>query len=116
MQSKYKTKCTGCGEFIYPGDEIIKSASGQWVHEHCPVVDDNDYQDDPLIRRKSEQIRRSLLYSKIDEDKPKKCVNCGKKSFLKKRLNTVKLDDGETVTIKIFVCDSCFYVMEFVNR
>ena len=116
MKSKFKSKCPGCNEIIYPGDEIIQAGSGSWVHEYCPVVGDDYYQNDPIIRRKSEQIKRSLLHSKVDEDKPKKCTNCGNKSFLKKRLHTIKLDDGEVFSLKNFVCDRCFYVMHFVEK
>ena len=116
LESKFKSKCPGCNEIIYPGDEIIQAGSGRWVHEHCPVVEDDDYQNDPLIRRKSEQIKRSLLHSKVDEDKPKKCLRCGNKSFLKKRLHTLTLDDGETFSIKLFICDKCFFVMQFIEE
>lgn len=116
LESKFKSKCPGCNEIIYPGDEIIQAGSGRWVHEHCPVVGDDDYQNDPLIRRKSEQIKRSLLHSKVDEDKPKKCIRCGNKSFLKKRFHTLTLDDGETFTTKLFICDKCFFVMQFIEE
>lgn len=116
MKSKFKSKCPACGEWIYEGDEIVKAGSGRWVHEYCPVVDDNNYQDDPLIRSKTEQVKRSLLDAKLDEDRPKKCLKCGNKSFLKKRTQTIKLDDGETMIMKIFICDKCFYLMHFVEK
>ena len=101
---------------IYPGDEILQAGSGRWVHEHCPVVDDSDYQNDPLIRSKSEQVKRSLLHSKIDEDKPKKCISCGNRSFLKKRIHTFTSDEKETYSTKVFICDKCFFVMQFIEK
>ena len=116
MESKYKSKCPSCGEFIYVGDEIVQAGSGRWVHEHCPVVTDNNYFQDPLVSPPTKKIHRSMLHAKIDLDKPKKCLNCGNKTFLTKRLETIVLDDGEKFTTKIFTCDKCFFIMRYVEK
>jgi hypothetical protein len=116
MQSKFKTKCPECGEFIQIGMEIVKTENSLWVHEHCLRHDDNDdYLTDPLIPSVTKPIPRSIIHSKLDSDKPKKCVNCGNKSFLKKRINTITLDDGERFTTRIYTCDKCFFIMRFVE-
>ena len=116
MKSKFKSKCSGCGEFIYIDDEIVQAGSGRWVHEHCPVESGDDYFQDPLVSSATKKIHRSMLHAKVEKDKPKKCVSCGNKTFLTKRLETITLDDGEKFTTKLFVCDRCFFVMRYVEK
>lgn len=38
MIARYQTKCRACGEYINPGDQIVRARNARiWVHASCPV-------------------------------------------------------------------------------
>ena len=41
MKAKFKTTCISCNGEISPGKEIAKDVSGNWVHKHCVVGENN---------------------------------------------------------------------------
>ncbi len=35
IEAEYRTKCAVCGEWIEPGDEIVRDDDGEWIHADC---------------------------------------------------------------------------------
>jgi len=106
MKSRYKSTCPGCNQPIFKGDDIVKAGSGRWVHKICPVSNEEESYDDSAEE----------LEPEIKVPKTVQCLRCGNQSFLKKRLHSVKLDNGDTLTSELFICEKCYFKMEFVVK
>ena len=113
VQSKINSQCQQCNSPIEIGDEIIRVANGIWAHEQC----ENPQQEKENNEISNEEkFTRNLLESKIERERTVNCVSCNGNSFLKPKLETMVLDDGDTLTKKIFICHNCSYIMQFVEK
>lgn len=114
MKSRFNSICSGCKQKIFKGDEIIKAGSGSWVHKVCPVpkVDDRF----SPIEQSFESNGNELEGPEIPTLRVMQCLNCKNESFLQKRLHTITLDNGDKVTAKVYICEKCYYKMEFIEH
>ena len=112
MQSTLEGKCQVCSQKISIGDEIVRVASGIWIHNHCQEKNP----DDKISQENLQGIEKKLLDSKIDRLKSLKCIYCGGDSIMKSKLETVPLDDGTMITKKLYPCYSCGHIMEFIEN
>lgn len=114
MKSRFNSICPACKQKIFKGDEIIQAGSGRWVHKICPVpkVDDRF---SPL-EQTSESNGVELEEPEIPTLRSVQCLNCKNQSFLQKRFHTITLDNGEKVTATVYICEKCYYKMEFVEH
>lgn len=99
-----------CNQQINIGDEIVRIASGIWVHNYCE--DKLEPANQAAIQN---DLNKKLLDSKSDRLKSLRCVYCSGTSFLKSKIETVPLDDGTTITKKLYPCYTCGHIMEFVD-
>ena len=111
MQSTVQGQCQMCNQQINIGDEIVRIASGIWVHNYCEEKLEPANQDAPQY-----DLNKKLLDSKADRLKSLKCVYCSGTSFLKSKIETVPLDDGSIITKKLYQCYTCGHIMEFVEN
>ena len=113
MQSSLEAKCQMCRQKINIGDEIVRVASGIWIHEYCnekkPETENNQ---DASIQ----DLNKKLLESKTDRLKSLSCIYCGKGTFMKSKLETAALDDGTIITKKLYPCYTCGHIMEFIEN
>jgi hypothetical protein len=100
-----------CNQQINIGDEIVRIASGIWVHSYCEEKLEPANQDTA-----QNDLNKKLLDSKTDRLKSLKCVYCSGTSFLKSKIETVPLDDGSILTKKLYPCYTCGHIMEFVEN
>jgi hypothetical protein len=100
-----------CNQQINIGDEIVRIASGIWVHNYCEEKLEPANQDTA-----QNDLNKKLLDSKTDRLKSLKCVYCSGTSFLKSKIETVPLDDGSILTKKLYPCYTCGHIMEFVEN
>jgi DNA-directed RNA polymerase subunit RPC12/RpoP len=99
-----------CNQKINIGDEIVRIASGIWVHNYC------EEKLEPANQNTELNINKKLLDSKADRLKSLRCVYCSGVSFLKSKVETVALDDGSIITKKLYPCYTCGHIMEFVEN
>lgn len=111
MKSKLKSFCQKCGEEINVGDEISRIGNGLWAHDSC-----KDKKVKPNITSTQSNFHEKLLESKKQRTKSLKCINCGGINFLKSKYETNVLDDGEVLTKKLYICYTCAYIMQFVEK
>jgi len=112
MQSSLEAQCQLCGQKINIGDEIVRVASGIWIHDYCKEKspDEKNNQDN------LQQLNQSLLEAKADRLKSLKCIYCGNGTIMKSKLETVPLDDGTIITKKLYPCYTCGHIMEFIEN
>lgn len=112
MQSSLEAQCQMCRQKINIGDEIVRVASGIWIHEYCnektPEAENN--------QANLQDLNKKLLDSKTDRLKSLKCIYCGEASFMKSKLETAALDDGTIITKKLYPCYTCGHIMEFIEN
>jgi len=112
MQSSLEAQCQMCSQKIYIGDEIVRVASGIWVHDYCQEkIPETENNQDNL-----QALNKKLLESKTDRLKSLSCIYCGKGSFMKSKLETAALDDGTIITKKLYPCYTCGHIMEFIEN
>lgn len=98
-----------CNQQINIGDEIVRIASGIWVHGYC------ENKLEPAQNAEND-INKKLLDSKTDRIKSLRCIYCSGTSFLKSKIETAALDDGSIITKKLYPCYTCGHIMEFVEN
>jgi DNA-directed RNA polymerase subunit RPC12/RpoP len=98
-----------CNQQINIGDEIVRIASGIWVHSYC------EEKLEPTQNTEND-INKKLLDSKTDRLKSLRCIYCSGTSFLKSKIETSALDDGSIITKKLYPCYTCGHIMEFVEN
>ena len=99
-----------CGQRINIGDEIVRIASGIWVHNYC------EEKLEPASQDTTNAVNTKLLDSKTDRLKSLRCIYCSGTSFIKSKVETVPLDDGSIITKKLYPCYTCGHIMEFVEN
>jgi DNA-directed RNA polymerase subunit RPC12/RpoP len=99
-----------CNQKINIGDEIVRIASGIWVHNYC------EDKLEPASKDASSELNKKLLDSKSDRLKSLRCIYCSGTSFLKSKIETVPIDDGTILTKKLYPCYTCGHIMEFVEN
>ena len=109
MQSTVQGQCQMCNQKINIGDEIVRIASGIWVHNYC------EEKLEPTAQDNTNDINKKLLDSKTDRLKSLRCIYCSGTSFLKSKVETVALDEGSIITKKLYPCYTCGHIMEFVD-
>lgn len=109
MQSTVQGQCQMCNQQINIGDEIVRIASGIWVHSYC------EEKLEPTQNTEND-INKKLLDSKTDRLKSLRCIYCSGTSFLKSKIETSALDDGSIITKKLYPCYTCGHIMEFVEN
>jgi len=114
LKSTIISLCQKCNQGINIGDEIERIGNGMWTHETCLDKGNNEIKkkDDSV----TEEFNEHLLESKINRSKSLKCSNCQGTSFLKPKLETSILDEGGSITKKLFVCHKCSNIMQFVEK
>ncbi len=114
LKSTIISLCQNCNQGINIGDEIERIGNGMWTHETCLDKGNNEIKktDDYV----TEEFNEHLLESKINRSKSLKCSNCQGTSFLKPKLETSILDEGGSITKKLFVCHKCSNIMQFVEK
>lgn len=114
MKSKLKSECKHCSKEINVGDEITRLGNGVWIHDECASNVENymKNQDTPEV----EEPHEILFESKNNMNKSFKCVNCQGDSFLESMKETSILDEGRALTKKLYICQKCSYIMQFVEK
>ena len=110
MQSTVQGQCQMCNQRINVGDEIVRIASGIWVHNYC---EDGL---EPATKDTTTDINKKLLVSKAERLKSLRCIYCSGTSFLKSKVETAALDDGTIITKKLYPCYTCGHIMEFIEN
>ena len=111
MQSTVQGQCQMCNQRINIGDEIVRIASGIWVHIYC------EEKLEPANQETTQNdLNKKLLDSKTDRLKSLRCIYCSGTSFIKSKIETVPLDDGYIITKKLYPCYTCGHIMEFVEN
>ena len=111
MQSTVQGQCQMCNQKINIGDEIVRIASGIWVHNYC------EEKLEPANQETTQNdLNKKLLDSKTDRLKSLRCIYCSGTSFIKSKIETVPLDDGSIITKKLYPCYTCGHIMEFVEN
>ena len=114
LKSRFDSTCPGCKQKIFKGDDIIQAGSGSWVHKICPIPkQDNRFE--PLEDSITKSDEEELPEIEIKPLSTVKCINCQNQTFFQKRLHTTILDDGGKITTKVYICEKCYYKMEFVE-
>ena len=114
MKSTLKSDCKHCGKEIEIGTEIVRIGNGKWVHDTC-AANIEDYMKNP--DEPAPQESENVVYeSKINLEKSLKCANCQSDSFLESKSETIILDEGAALTKKLFICQKCSYIMQFVEK
>ena len=113
MQSSLEAKCQMCRQKINIGDEIVRVASGIWIHEYCnEKSSEAENNQDASIQ----DLNKKLLESKTDRLKSLSCIYCDKDTFMKSKIETAALDDGTIITKKLYPCYTCGHIMEFIEN
>ncbi len=114
MKSTINSLCQQCNQGINIGDEIERIGNCMWTHETCLDKGNNEIKktDDSV----TEEFNEHLLESKINRSKSLKCSNCQGTSFLKPKIETSILDEGGSISKKLFVCHKCSNIMQFVEK
>jgi len=114
LKSKLKSKCKSCSEEINVGDEITRVGNGMWMHNECDLTVENymKNQDVPEV----EESKEISFEPKINTNKSFKCVNCQGYSFLESMQETIVLDESRAITKKLYICQKCSYIMQFVEK
>ena len=114
MKSKLKSECKHCSNEINVGDEIVRAGNGVWMHDECAsnVETYMKNQDAPEV----EESNEILFESKIKMNTLFKCVNCQGDCFLESMKETSVLDEGRALTKKLYICQKCSYIMQFVEK
>ena len=99
---------------INVGDEIVRIGNGLWTHETCS--DNGNKEIKKTDGSEAEEFNENLLESKVNRSKSLRCSNCLGTSFLKPKIETSILDEGGTITKKLFVCHKCSNIMQFVEK
>ena len=110
MKSKLKAHCQKCSHDIEIGDEIVRIGNGLWTHEKCASTQEK------VENSENNDFTQKLIESKMSRNKSFQCVNCNSSSFLKPKIETSVLDDGGTLTKKLYICYNCSYIMQFVDK
>lgn len=100
-----------CSQKINIGDEIVRVASGLWIHDYCQ----EKTPEEKTPKDNLQELGKKLLESKEERLKSLKCIYCGSGSFMKSKIETVPLDDGTMITKKLFPCYTCGHIMEFIE-
>ncbi len=84
------------------------------MHDECAsnVEKYMKNQDAPEV----EESNEILFESKINMNKSFKCVNCQGDCFLESMKETNVLDEGRALTKKLYICQKCSYIMQFVEK
>ena len=114
LKSTVNSLCQQCNQAINEGDEIVRIGNGLWTHEICSDNGNNEIK--KTNDSETEEFNENLLESKINLSKSLKCSNCQGTTFLKPRIETSILDEGGTITKKLFVCHKCSNIMQFVEK
>jgi len=114
LKSKLKSECKNCSKEINVGDEIVRVDNGVWIHDKCALNFEKhmENQDSPKV----EESNEILLESKVNMSKSFKCVNCQGDSFLESMTETSVLDEGKALIKKLYICQNCFYIMQFAEK
>ena len=114
MKSKLNSQCKHCSDEINVGDEIVRVSNGIWIHEKCAtnVEEYMKNKDAPEI----EESHEILFEPKVKMSTSFKCANCQGDSFLESMKETSILDEGRALTKKLYICQKCSYIMQFVEK